>query len=393
VNPWLWSIGGLYLSTLFFYWETELKADERKKACLLLGASGLGAVALCQAEEWNRVLSAWMLLTLPLSFLCTASAKQMKRSLFGYFLSDFLSFLLLCLGVGFLFAQYKTISLGLMQEAIPQESQRSDLLLYAGLALCLTGFLTRLPVWPFHFGFLDRLRFGTWPVFAFSALAIALSTAAFGQRFFTCLIHPTLGQWRDFLGFLAMASAWAGGLAAASSKNPREFLSYALLAQGGWALFALVNAPADFPDVHWHLGVALGIPFFLAAYGFWKLESSYGVLSGRAVQGLLQRHPALGFLLATGLAGVAGLPMTAGFFARIEMLQATTRSGFAPGILGIALSWPLVVWATLEWIAKMLQRPEEGMGEPVRIKTSVFYWALALATWVAGYFISRAMPG
>ncbi|MDQ6779778.1 MAG: NADH-quinone oxidoreductase subunit N, partial [Candidatus Eremiobacteraeota bacterium] len=139
---------------------------------------------------------------------------------------------------------------------------------------------------------------------------------------------------------LALFSMLVGNLGAIRQRNLKRLLAYSSIAQAGYIVIALAGA---------HAGGLSAMLFYLAAYAFTNL-GAFGVIALLgdgdeayadldAFRGLFFRRPWAAAAMALFFFSLAGIPATAGFYAKILLLQ----QAFTAGPWGIALALGLVL--------------------------------------------------
>lgn len=365
----------------------------RTQRLFLLTIAGIGGFSLAGASHLMVALAAWELASLPLT-LAAATRRPPGAGLLSAYFADFFAFVLMALGVTLLFAQFQTLALDALFEAIQGEAQTSDILLYTGTALWLVGLLTRLGVIPFHFASGDRLLAGPLSVTAFAGIFLPVSATAFGWNLVGDVLRPILPQWQDFLSILGIATICAGALGMLTQPAWRRFVAYALMMQGGWILLAMASPGPTLEPECFLLLLANGMALATIAFGALFLESNGGTKASELAQGLLRQRPALGFAVLTGYLTLAGLPPTGGFVAKAQLLGRI--AGY--GMLGLALIATLATaaagYACLRRVAPLVEpvaQPREWVQEG-RSET-IFFWVLAAVLWALGIVPAIAWPG
>lgn len=389
LGPWSLALVLLWIASLTLVIFQADSFREKKRLGILVTLSFVGAFFLACAKDLLTAVVAWELVALPLTFaaaLPTNSARKTGVLLSTYF-ADFFSFVLLALGVVLLFAQFQTLSLPEMAEALEQESLKTDFLLYAGLALWFAGLLTRLGAVPFHLVLFDRAQAGSLSIAGVSLVVLPFSAAAFSWQFVGTSVHSVLPQWHDFLGGLGLITVWAGSLGMLVRSETRQFLGYSVIAQSGWVLLALVcMGPGSLEAVCFNFLFVQAIALLLLCFGFTVLEVCFGRESTVVFRGLLRTRPALGFILATGFAVLGSLPLTAGFSYRMGMLAKLSAWGMPSLAFLAALSLIPGLYACVLFISKLaaLPAPPVQWIRPARTEV-LFFWLLAALLWVAGF--------
>jgi NADH-quinone oxidoreductase subunit N len=368
---------------------------ERARKLLLVLLSGIGALSLALASHLLVCIAAWQLTSLPLTLAAVEKkmAADRARALLTVFLADFFSFALLSLGVAFLFAQYQTLSLELLSEAIAAESQNSDILLYTGTALWLAGLLVRVGGVPFHMPLHERTQSGGAGISGFAAVLLCMSATAFAWSVAGDILRPTLPQWRDFLSLAGILTLWAGSLGALVRPSWRHLTAYVLIAQSGWLLMTLASdGPLSLESECYFFVTIQAVALLLLAFANAVLEKNSGRHAEEDIRGLAGRDAGLAFLAVTALLVLGGFP-PAGFVARFMLLARLSSEGLAlaallAGCSTIALAVPCVTWAASILASAEAPKP---WAFPF-VKERRLLWVFAVALWIAGIWPTIVWP-
>ncbi len=263
------------------------------------------------------------------------------------------------------------------------------LLLQGGILLVLVAFAFKVGLAPFHLWVPDVYEGAPTPVTAF--LSAGAKFAAFGALLRLLSHVPAQnGPFPQVIGALAILTLLAGNLGALKQMGLKRLLAYSSIAHSGYALIGFLG-----------LGVAGGsainaVLVYVLVYGLMnflcfalvsalelQLSSPDGKRTAQLsdLQGLGFERPWFGLALAVGMVSMAGLPPTAGFFAKFGLFKAALEGdhiGFATvailnsivsaavylrvlvalymlpkekGAQGPRFTWPLVATAALSVVA------------------------------------------
>lgn len=135
------------------------------------------------------------------------------------------------------------------------------------------------------------------------------------------LVLGGLSYWQPLLAVLAVVSMLVGNITAIRQTSLQRLLAYSTIAQAGYMILGLL--------VHTAFGVA-GILFYLLTYLFMNMGAFAAVTAIKqelgtddiaAVSGLVQKRPSIVLGLSICLLSLAGIPITAGFFAKFFLFQ------------------------------------------------------------------------
>jgi NADH-quinone oxidoreductase subunit N len=192
-----------------------------------------------------------------------------------------------------------------------------------GLAFIIAGLAFKISAVPFHMWTPDVYEGAPTPVTAFFAVAPKLAAFALFVRVMMDPFGPLIGEWRQIVVFISVASMILGSVAAIAQRNIKRLMAYSSIGHVGYALIGVAAGTAN--------GIR-GVLVYLAIYLVMTVGTWAVVLcmrrEGRMLEeisdlsGLSRTHPVLAFALAIFMFSLAGLPPTAGFFAKLYIFVA-----------------------------------------------------------------------
>ncbi len=192
-----------------------------------------------------------------------------------------------------------------------------------GLAFVVAGLAFKISAVPFHMWTPDVYEGAPTPVSAFFAVAPKLAAFALFIRVMIDPFGPLIGEWRQIIVFISIASMILGSVAAVAQRNIKRLMAYSSIGHVGYALIGLAAGTAA--------GIR-GILVYLAIYLVMTVGTWAVILcmrrQGRALEeiadlsGLSRTHPSLALALAIFMFSLAGLPPTAGFFGKLYIFLA-----------------------------------------------------------------------
>lgn len=323
-----------------------------------------------------------------------------------YFLISVFSSAVVLFGLSYLFGVTGTTNLTSLHSAVVEGgSEPMPGLLRIAVAMIVAGLAFRITAVPFHFYAPDVFQ-GTAgngaallailpKIAGFTALARLLMTPAWMEP----ISEPlwTLGrEAAPMLWILAVASVLIGNVVALQQTDLRRLLAWSSIAHAGYMLIGLIVA----------MGAGRGgleaLLFYLAAYAAMTVGAFAVLIALRNRQkpiatiedlaGLARIHPLLALAMTVFLLSLIGLPPTAGFMGKLNLLitawSAQTPLPHMPDawwlavllIVGAAIG----AWYYLRLIGAMyLGEPPEGSGEsqsPLDVPAAIGVACCTLAT-------------
>jgi len=216
------------------------------------------------------------------------------------------------------------------------ESTTDRTFLVFGLVFIVAGIAFKIGVVPFHMWIPDvyhgaptavTLVIGSVPKLAAFAMAIRLLVNG--------LLDLAL-DWQQMLAVLAVLSMALGNIAAIAQSNLKRMLAYSTIAHMGFMLLGLLsgvvggntlNAPDAYAASMFY--VVVYVLMSLGAFGMLLYMSHAGFDCERLddMKGLNRRNPWYAFLMLVLMFSLAGIPPTAGFYAKLAVISAAVDAG------------------------------------------------------------------
>src|SRR3954466_7728616 len=212
--------------------------------------------------------------------------------------------------------------------------------LIIGMVFVAVGIAFKCSAVPFHMWTPDVYEGAPTPVTAFFSVAPKIAAVALFVRF---LIEPLGGlvvEWRQVVVFLSVASMVLGAVAAIAQTNIKRLMAYSSIGHVGYALIGLAAASPS--------GIR-GVLVYMAIYLFMNLGTWAVILcmrqNGRMLEdisdlsGLGRTQPGLALALGIFMFALAGIPPTAGFFAKLYIFLAAIDANLVGlAIIGVVAS-------------------------------------------------------
>ena len=231
--------------------------------------------------------------------------------------------------------------------AIQQRNLATNPVFLLGVGLILAGLAFKVSSVPFHMWTPDVYQGAPTPVTSFMATAVkAASFAALLRLFYMCFM-VNQAHWMPVVWVLAVVTMTLGNVVALVQRNIKRMLAYSSIAHAGYLLVGIAALSTSNDKA------ASGIMFYVLSYAFMTLGAFAFVsaiekrgatrgLEELDYSGLGLEHPFLGMCMAVFMFSMAGIPPTAGFFAKYYIFSAAIEQGLVSlaviGVLNSALS-------------------------------------------------------
>ena len=209
-----------------------------------------------------------------------------------------------------------------------------------GLVFVVVGLAFKVSAVPFHMWTPDVYEGAPTPVSMFFALAPKMAALGLFIRFMIGPFGPLSADWRQVIVFLSIASMVFGAVAAVAQHNIKRLMAYSSIGHVGYLLIGLAAGTTD--------GIR-GMLVYLAIYLFMNVGAWAVILCMRRqgqmleeiadLAGLSRTRPALALAFGIFLFSLAGVPPTAGFFAKLYIFFAAIDAKLAAlAVIGVLAS-------------------------------------------------------
>lgn len=268
-------------------------------------------------------------LTVLCTYVLTGFLRRKRRSneaALKYVILGAVSTAIFLYGVSLVYGLTGTTQLDAMAAAVTGEPVDPGLLL--AVVFIVAGLVFKVGAVPFHMWLPDVYEGAPTTITAFMSVGPKAAGFAVILRVFLNPLVATSNAW-IVVAVIAVATMALGSFVALVQDNFKRLLAYSSIAHAGFALFGVVAGGAD--------GIA-SVMLYLLIYAFMNLGIFGAVImmrsgdfSGEVIEdyaGFARPHPVLALLMLLYLFSLAGIPPTAGFFAKFYVLVALVERGF-----------------------------------------------------------------
>jgi NADH-quinone oxidoreductase subunit N len=205
-----------------------------------------------------------------------------------------------------------------------------------GLVFLVAGLAFKIGVVPFHMWIPDVYHGAPTAVTLIVGSAPKLAAFAMAMRLLVNGMLDLAQDWQQMLALLALLSMAIGNITAIAQSNLKRMLAYSTIAHMGFMLLGLLsgvvegnrlNAPEAYSSALFYMIVYVAMS--LGAFGvlIYFSRAGFECENLEDVRGLNRTHPWYAFIMLVLMFSLAGIPPTAGFYAKLAVLSAAVDAG------------------------------------------------------------------
>jgi NADH-quinone oxidoreductase subunit N len=367
------AFSGVILITAFFwfilandYFNNETSLADHFALVLFAITGGLMLTAF---SNMTTLFLGIEILSIPLYVLAASKKNDIKSNEAGfkYLIMGSLASAFLLFGIALIYGATGTFDIMIMRSKI--SAGNLPMFFYAGVIMMLVAMCFKVSAAPFHFWAPDVYE-GS-PTVITVLMSTIVKTAAFAafMRLFLIGFGGINETWSVALSFIIALSLIISNITAASQSSVKRMLAYSSISHAAFMLMAILAVNAHFSVqtiLYYTLAYSIGS---IASFTVLYQVSKNGDTSFEAFNGLAKRNPmiALGMLIA--MLSLAGIPVTAGFFAKYFIFTTLMASPFKwLLILAVLTSCVGVYYYFKVIIAMYFKKPHTE--EPLQIDSS-----------------------
>ncbi|MCX6182891.1 MAG: NADH-quinone oxidoreductase subunit N [Bacteroidetes bacterium] len=257
-------------------------------------------------------------------------------------------------------------------------------LFYAGLLMLMVGLLFKVSAAPFHFWAPDVYEGSPNIVTSFMATVVKIAAFAAFYRLFSTCFGGASEQWEMILSAVVVLTLVIGNFSALAQSNLKRLLAYSGIANAGFMLLAIVALKGDAASALFYYSIAYAAAS-LGAFAVLILLSEEGqTLSIDSLRGLGKKNPVVAVLFCIVLLSMAGIPPTAGFFAKYFIISTAIANGHLAVSLIAILTSLVGIYYYFKIIATLFSAPVEGSENTIAEKKSYILILCAVIIIAAG---------
>lgn len=309
-----------------FEYEKRLKRKPEYYALILLSSAGM--LILAGGGSFVSIFIGLELTSLPLYILAGFIRNDEASFEAGtkYFLLGSFASALFLMGIGLTFGG--TGFLLLKDVTVQISSQKPSLLIYAGYIFLIAGLFFKIAIVPFHIWAPDVYQGSPSPVAGFMATAVKAASFPVLIRLLNGVFQNLSPIWQETVYAFSIITVIWGSLLGIVQEDFKRLLGYSSIAHAGFILIAILNTNDGGKSALFY--IIIYTMMNIGAFGIVTSLSteSHERTSLASLMGLFSRDPFIAFMLLIFMFSLAGIPPTAGFWAKFYVFKSAISAGY-----------------------------------------------------------------
>jgi NADH-quinone oxidoreductase subunit N len=249
-------------------------------------------------------------------------SNQATEAAMKYFVLGALASGILLYGMSMIYGMTGSLEIGAVRQAVGLLTADNIILIF-GLVFIVVGIAFKLGAVPMHMWVPDVYHGAPTAVTLYIGTAPKLAAFALIMRLLIGGLEGLSGSWSDMLMILAILSMITGNVIAIAQDNIKRMLAYSSISHMGFFLLGILSASSNGYSSALFYMLTYAV-MSLGTFGMVILLSRAGFEAERIedFKGLNQRSPWYAFLMLVLMLSMAGVPPTAGFYAKLLVIQA-----------------------------------------------------------------------
>lgn len=293
----------------------------------------LGAQLLVMSQHFVMVILSLELMSIPAYVLAGyAFDKQSAEASMKYFIYGSVATAFMIFGMSWIYGLSDTLTF--TSPEFVEKLKFNDNLLFLGAGfMVMSGLLFKMAATPFHFWAPDVYQSTPMPVLTLFSTIPKIATGALLIKILMAftLAGQSRYDWQPIISVLAIATLTVGNFSALWQKNTKRLMAYSSIGQAGFLLVAIATMSNNGSRFFLFYSTVLVISTVLVFLTLEYFERNHQTKNIADFQGLGRIKPGMAVLLTIGMLSLVGLPITAGFTAKLfvfsGLLEAWSTTG------------------------------------------------------------------
>jgi NADH-quinone oxidoreductase subunit N len=370
------AFSGVILVTAFFWFilaNDYFEHDHISDHFALVLFALVGAIMLTAFSNMTTLFLGIEILSIPMYVLAASRKRDLasneagfKYLIMGSFASGFLLF-----GIALIYGATGSFDLMAIRSFINHAQGGLPVFLYAGVLMVLVAMCFKVSAAPFHFWAPDVYE-GS-PTVITALMSTIVKTAAFAafMHLFLVVFGGVSETWSMVLAVIIALSLIISNVTAAAQQSVKRMLAYSSISHAAFMLMAILANNRGWASInailYYSLAYSIGsIAAFTVLYNVTKNKNNSNI---EAFNGLGKRHPFMAACMVIAMLSLAGIPITAGFFAKYFVFSVLIGTSFKWLIVLAILTSAVGVYYYFKVIIAMYFKQQDSQ-EEVSMETS-----------------------
>ncbi len=347
------------------YFNEEQNVVERTSLVLF---SLIGSMLLVSFNNMVTLFLGIEILSIPMYVLAASDKKNIlsheagfKYLIMGSFASGFLLF-----GIALLYGASGSLNLMDVQSALSMD--KVPHFAYTGIIMILVALAFKVSLAPFHFWTPDVYEGSPVVITALMSTIVKTSVFAAIMKLFLWYLYPAYSHYVEIVAGLIILSLVIANFSALKQNNVKRLLAFSSINHASIMMMLIIADIRNFMTVNALLYYSFAYSVAsIAAFAVVQLVAPNRDEKLDAFKGLIYRHPLLSVSWMIALLSMAGIPVTAGFFAKYYVLSALMMSPYKWVVIAGLLASSIAVVYYLRLILILFETSKRGEAGQVTI--------------------------
>lgn len=348
----------------------------------------VGALMLTAFTNMTTLFLGIEIMSIPLYVLAASKKKDMKSNeagfkylIMGSFASAFLLF-----GIALIYGACGSFDLAEISAFIAENGMELPMFFNVGVVMMLIAMCFKVSAAPFHFWAPDVYE-GS-PTLITALMSTVVKTAAFAafMRLFMMAFSNVSETWTGILAVVVALSLIIANFTAAAQNSVKRMLAYSSISHAAFMLMVLVanlqyNISLD-ALIYYSFAYSIGS---IAAFGVLYNVTRNGNETYDSFNGLAKRNPGMAACMAIAMLSLAGIPVTAGFFAKYFVFTTMIGTSYKWLLILAIITSAVGAYYYLKVIIAMYFKPADSSEKvPVEKSNTIVIVLASVVTIVVG---------
>ncbi|MHA6246867.1 NADH-quinone oxidoreductase subunit N [Pontibacter sp. CAU 1760] len=337
----------------------------------LLLFSLVGAVMMVSYENMLMLFVGIEILSIAMYVLAGSDKKSLRsnEASLKYFLMGAFFTGILLFGIVLIYGATGTFNITEIGAASAATDGVMNGMFLLGLLMVIIGISFKISAAPFHFWTPDVYEGA--PTFFTSFMSTVVKTAGIAAfyKLMAAAFAASYPTWFPTLIAITTLTLVVGNIGAVVQTSVKRMLAYSSISHAGYLLMALVafNESSDSSILFYSLAYSTAT---VAAFGVLNMvRMQRGSELYEAFNGLGRTNPLLAFAMTVSMCSLAGIPLTAGFFAKFFVFAAVLQDANMVWLIVVAVLLAAVgIYYYFRVVIAMYMHPAENQ-EPIQVNS------------------------